>query len=314
MAMAATTTAASAATLYAHDPLFSSPAMTSLTSQCFSGVVAEDDENCWTAMPTPPVSPKVACTAMDSATGSDVEDLDLGLSDLLGMDNFFDQEWLFGEVQNEVLDAAASVVSSSPPETSSPLRHDCMWAGHCPATEQHRGGVLQLPNLLSSSPNDVSNLLMSTTCRTRLDTLGSIQPETPLSLSDSEMDGEPLTSQAESSSNSSSSSSDDESESDDGGCGSSNPIQIHLPAHIHPVRSTSNSHHHARSKLLQSTKSKHHQSSAMMFMSSSADHSYSHSDHCYHTQRRPVDHQNGGALTPSDSGKSLYVPFHFHLC
>lgn len=289
--MAATTT------FYGRDPVFGSMASSCsvMMSQCIES--EEDDvSGCsWTAMPTPPVSPKGAAISNNNnnTDSSSEEDLDLGLSDLLGLDYFpglsgVDPEWLFGEVQNEVEASAALPVACSPPEASSPLRHDCMWAGHCPAVEQHRGSSHQLPPL-SSSPNDASSILLSTSCRTRLDTLGSIRPETPLSLSDSEM--EALTSQAESSCNSSSSA--DESESDEIG----QQQQKYLPAHILPVRNTGR-------KLMMPCKTM--MSNKSLLTSSPADHSYSHSDHCYHTQRRPLamdHHHPHGALTPSDSGE-----------
>lgn len=281
---------------YAHDPLLSSPAMTTTAA-----VMNMSSDDCWT-MPTPPVSPKVE-------PGVDEDDLDLGLGDILGLTDCylpglsaFDQDWLFGEVQNEVQPEVTAATSCAVGETTpSPLRHDCMWAGHCPAEEQHRltsGLHPQLPSfLLSSSPTDPSHILMSTSCRTRLDTLGSIRPETPLSLSDSEMDAEPLTSSQESGSSSSgSSSSADESETDEMAM-----PKFLLPTNINPVRSH-------RSKPLKTQTHNNNNMGSQLLMA--ADHSYSHSDHSYHTQRRPAsDHH--GALTPSDSGESFLSLAHY---
>ena len=294
---------------YAHDPLLSSPAMTTIAASMSSS----PSDDCWT-MPTPPVSPKVE-------PGVDDDDLDLGLGDILGLQDCylpglsgFDQEWLFGEVQNEVAAQPEVTTSTTCPvgeTTPSPLRHDCMWAGHCPAEEQHRLTSClhpQLPSfLLSSSPTDPSHILMSTSCRTRLDTLGSIRPETPLSLSDSEMDADPLTSSQESGSSSSgSSSSADESETDEVAM-----PKFLLPANINPVRSH-------RSKPLKVQQHNHINVHGGQLLTA-PDHSYSHSDHSYHTQRRPAsDHH--GALTPSDSGEfflflfvSLVATYSFRL-
>jgi hypothetical protein len=108
-----------------------------------------------------------------------------------------------------------------------------------------------------------------------------------------------------SSSSGNSSSSGDESESDE-----DRPVMHHqptLPPHIHPVRS------HQIRKLV-NTKIKVVMNSSPTTTSMIADHSYSHSDHSYHTQRRPVmsDHIpfDLGAPTPSDSGTFCVYLFH----
>ena len=288
----------------------------------------------WT-MPTPPVSPSheeahfvdVNQQQIDSpsSSASSDEDLDLGLGDILGglgdLAGCWDSgnEWLFEDLygQTQPMGGISSVATTE--TTCDVMRHDCMWAGHCPA-EEHRFKKEQ-PSmlLLSTSPTDsavsmLNNHQTSTAIvtRTRLDTLGSIRPETPLSLSDSEME---LTdnnkgSCSSSSSSCSSSSSGDESEEEDEP--TMKKLKPTLPPNIHPVRSS----HHVR-KLMNAKA-----------VPSLPDHSYSHSDHSYHTQRRPaappttttnsstcyVDANAGtttaallGIQTPSDSGESLFI-------
>ncbi|KAI9556373.1 Myc [Daphnia sinensis] len=259
-------------------------------------------------MPTPPVSPSRSNdNDIKKETTSVIdEDLDLGLGELIGgLDLFFDHldpdAW-FNDLQTD------AIVPDILPESKcdvNELRHDCMWAGHCPA-EEHRSKK-ELPCLLSSSPPESTVLTMPCVlpvvggCRTRLDTLGSVRPETPISQSDSELDADQLTSDEGSNKIQSSSSSGDESESDE-----DPPImnyQPTLPPNIHPVRS------HQMRKMANNK-------SLVKTMSSSSlipDHSYSHSDHSYHTQRRPVmsDHLampfDLGAPTPSDSEEEIDV-------
>ncbi len=305
-----------------NDPLFSSTASIMTTSMTSSDVWPVNE--CQFDMPTPPVSPSHNDNTSDvnnktesgATAGTIDEDLDLGLGELISgldpsglfLDGFGDPDsWL-----NEVFQAEATVpdvLQDSKCDSVNELRHDCMWAGHCPA-EEHRSkkDLVQLPCLLSSSPPESTVLSMAALpCvlpvanRTRLDTLGSIRPETPLSLSDSELDADQLTSDEGNNKgcNSSSSSSADESESDE-----DRPIthyQPTLPPNIHPVRS------HQIRKLVNNN----NKSLVKMVVSSSLipDHSYSHSDHSYHTQRRPIssDHMaipfDLGAPTPSDSGE-----------
>ena len=266
-------------------------------------------------LPTPPVSPSHDCELKESD-----EDLDLGLGDILGLDipgfltgNDADSEWLFEEIFEETV-AQATVPDNSSQQHHHPqhhvkcevgeLRHDCMWAGHCPS-EEHRQKRELLPSLLSSSPSSDALVATQLLCprverRTRFDTLGSIRPETPLSLSDSELDAELLSSMADSSSDDaakegdhSSSSSDDNDDSEE----ESSPMAstASLPANIQPVR------YHIRKLAMNSTKCTLQKST-----NSLPDHSYSHSDHSYHTQRKPSENCVNdllGIQTPSDSGK-----------
>lgn len=286
---------------------------------------------CQFDMPTPPVSPshndmievkrEPITTTPQTTTAPIEEDLDLGLGELIsGLDLpsglFLDDpdSWFNDVFQTTDSSSVADVVLETKCEVNE-LRHDCMWAGHCPA-EEHRSkkDLVQLPCLLSSSPPESTVLSMATlplvlqptssatgSNRTRLDTFGSTRPETPLSLSDSELDADQLTSDegGNNKGNSSSSSSADESESDE-----DRPMiyQPTLPPNIHPVRS-----HQIRKLQIQN------KSLVKMVMSSSSslipDHSYSHSDHSYHTQRRPINNDlmanpfDLGAPTPSDSGE-----------
>ncbi len=325
-----------------NDPLFSSTGpciMTSSTTMTSNDSIWSTE--CQFDMPTPPVSPtrnNDNDIKIEPATATTVidEDLDLGLGELINGIDFFDgfdpDSWI-NDLQTETSFYRSVVpeilLSDNSKCDVNELRHDCMWAGHCPA-EEHRSkkDLVQLPCLLSSSPPE-STVLSMATClpcvlpvvggsRTRLDTLGSIRPETPLSLSDSELDADQLTSDegsnnnkirhsssCSSSSSGNSSSSGDESESDE-----DRPVMHHqptLPPHIHPVRS------HQIRKLV-NTKIKVVMNSSPTTTSMIADHSYSHSDHSYHTQRRPVmsDHIpfDLGAPTPSDSGTFCVYLFH----
>ena len=282
-----------------NDPLFSSTApMSSLTSDVWAS--SELD-----IMPTPPVSPSHSDNETVTKPESMEEDLDLGLGELgldlpqgLMLDELESDSWL-----NEIFQVDATVpdvLDATKCEVVNELRHDCMWAGHCPA-EEHRGKKDQLP-ILSSSPPESTVLSMSTlpipAQRTRLDTLGSIRPETPLSLSDSELDADQLTSDDGANNNkngNSSSSSADESESDEER--SPSIYQPTLPPNIHPVRNSSQ---------IRKINSK---SLVNKMALASSDHSYSHSDHSYHTQRRPIGSDmpfDLGAPTPSDSGEFFF--------
>ena len=93
----------------------------------------------------------------------------------------------------------------------------------------------------------------------------------------------------------SSSSSSEDSESDCEEGGHTRLTQYSLPPNIHPVRSASKKTKLARAAIVPT------------MTSIIPDHSYSHSDHSYHTQRRPASsssNENGVdcLLTPSDSG------------
>ena len=223
------------------------------------------------------------------------------------------------------------------------LRHDCMWAGTCPS-EEHRlkkeMTLLSTSPLLGNEPSLLSNSLMAaqtllssatqalaTVCgkgvrrverRTRFDTLGSLRPETPLSLSDSEMDTEnmmgspeprPHSSQSLSSASSSACSSEDESDDE---LSTPHPFKAqHQAGHnnnIQPVRG------HIRKNAAALA------SAAASTVSMTTDHSYSHSDHSYHTQRRPTPASQSasdntttsvadllGIQTPSDSGELRHL-------
>lgn len=246
------------AALYSHDPFISSAPVCH-----FYGGGADSCDVAWMTT-TPPVSPlrvKMEPTSPPPSPATD-DDLDLGLGDIFnGVDlpclAGFQDDWLLDDIPSAP-EAAAAVPADD-------LRHDCMWSGYCPAKDYRHDSVM-----LSSSPTD--GILstppplptVTTGVRTRLDTFG--RPETPLSLSDSEMDGQ-FTSQEESSSSSSNSAD----ESDD------SPQPPHV---IHAVRRP-----------------------APVTLAVKADHSYSHSDHCYHTtQRRPAQDDFLGIQTPSDSG------------
>lgn len=182
------------------------------------------------------------------------------------------------------------------------MRHDCMWAGHCPA-EEHRLKK-ELPTLLSTSPTEATLLVVASQRerRTRLDTLGSIRPETPLSLSDSELEQLTSPDASDEDAKDAGSSSDDNSDDDEATpvlrrkIATSAAIPT-LPPNIHPVRS------HIRKVQVNNKCS----SIKMASVTSMADHSYSHSDHSYHTQRRPNDNAALvdllGIQTPSDSGE-----------
>lgn len=266
---------------------------------------------------TPPVSPSRSNdNDMKKETTSVIdEDLDLGLDELISgldlplfFDNLDPDSW-FGDLQADAI--VPDILSENKCDVNE-LRHDCMWAGHCPA-EEHRSkkDLVQLPCLLSSSPPESTVLTMPCVlpvvggCRTRLDTLGSVRPETPNSLSGSELDADQLTSDEGSNKihHSSSSSSGDESESDE-----DLPMmnyQPTLPPNIHPVRS-----HQMRKMANNKSLVKTVSSSNLSLI---PDHSYSHSDHSYHTQRRPVLSDNLaipfdlGAPTPSDSEEEIDV-------
>lgn len=300
-----------------NDPLFSSTAPTTMIANDIWPV-----NECQFDMPTPPVSPSHndhVDPMVKSEPQSIDEDLDLGLGELISNSDvlsglFLDDLVAADSWIDEVLDPIVPDVLETKCDVSE-LRHDCMWAGTCPA-EEHRSkkDLVQLPCLLSSSPPESTVLSMATSLpcvlpssgsRTRLDTLGSIRPETPLSLSDSELDADQLTSdEGNAKGNSSSSSSADESESDED---QMHHYQPTLPPNIHPVRS-----HQIRKMVGTNNNNK---SLVKMMVSSSCssfipDHSYSHSDHSYHTQRRPTVSDLAaipfdlGAPTPSDSGKS----------
>lgn len=266
-------------------------------------------------MPTPPVSPSRSCNENEIKKENIDEDLDLGLGELISgldlplfFDNLDPDSW-FSDLPSDAntIVPTADILTENKCDVNE-LRHDCMWAGHCPA-EEHRSkkDLVQLPCLLSSSPPESTVLTMPCVlpvvggCRTRLDTLGSVRPETPISLSDSELDADQLTSDEGSNKirHSSSSSSGDESESDEDQ--SMMNYQPTLPPNIHPVRS-----HQMRKMANNKSLMKSVSSSNLSLI---ADHSYSHSDHSYHTQRRPVisDHLaipfDLGAPTPSDSGE-----------
>ncbi|XP_057373960.1 myc protein-like [Daphnia carinata] len=269
-------------------------------------------------MPTPPVSPSRSNdNDMKKETTSVIdEDLDLGLGELISgmdlplfLDNLDSDAW-FSDLHSDAI--VPDVLPENKCDSVNELRHDCMWAGHCPA-EEHRSkkDLVQLPCLLSSSPPESTVLTMpcvlpiAVGCRTRLDTLGSVRPETPISLSDSELDADQLTSDEGSNKihHSSSSSSGDESESDE------DPPMMNyqptLPPNIHPVRSHQMRKMTNNNKLVKTVSSSN---SSLI-----PDHSYSHSDHSYHTQRRPVmsDHLamafELGAPTPSDSEEEIDV-------
>ena len=264
-------------------------------------------------LPTPPVSP-----SRDSDCNKETDDdLDLGL-DLLGIDipgfltgSDADSQWLFDELfkENGLANANEqdSLLLDSQVRRSEvgELRHDCMWAGTCHEEQEHHRLKKELM-LLSTSPNEplmaaalqqeVVNEEVKVTRierRTRLDTLGSLRPETPSSLSDSELEAEHLT--ADSSDDAavkdemnSESSSDEESEDED------DKVQ----ANIQPVRNTQQ-----RKNVLANVKC----SLKSAVVNSLPDHSYSHSDHSYHTQRRPQNDNlladQLGIQTPSDSGE-----------
>ena len=304
-----------------NDPLFSSTASVMTTSIAPSEIWQNTE--CQFDMPTPPVSPSRNDNTSDVNIKTEApieEDLDLGLGELISgldlpsglfLDGFDDPDSWLNEVFQTDSAVAEIIQDASKCDSVNELRHDCMWAGHCPA-EEHRSkkDLVQLPCLLSSSPPETTVLslaalpcVLPVTNRTRLDTLGSVRPETPLSLSDSELDADQLTSDEgnNKSGNSSSSSSADESESDEDR--PATHYQPTLPPNIHPVRN------HQIRKLVNNNKSL-----VKMVVSSCTlipDHSYSHSDHSYHTQRRPISSDQMaipfdlGAPTPSDSGESL---------
>lgn len=181
-----------------------------------------------------------------------------------------------------------------------------MWAGHCPA-EEHRLKK-ELPTLLSTSPTEATLLVVASQRerRTRLDTLGSIRPETPLSLSDSELEQLTSPDASDEDAKDAGSSSDDNSDDDEATpvlrrkIATSAAIPT-LPPNIHPVRS------HIRKVQVNNKCS----SIKMASVTSMADHSYSHSDHSYHTQRRPNDNAALvdllGIQTPSDSEEEIDV-------
>ena len=334
--------------LFLSEPLFS---MTASTTEVISCSLPSDD--LWNKfdmmLPTPPVSPSHDVpTERLIGDASDAEDLDLGLGDFLGLDipgfldgSDADSDWLFEEIFRETppvaVVAAASVASCDVKcgELVGELRHDCMWAGHCPA-EEHRLKK-ELPTLLSTSPTETTLLAVvapQRERRARLDTLGSIRPETPLSLSDSELDQ--LTSpdasdedakdaDETSSSSSSSSSEDDDHSDDDSEATPTTPTVMQrrkiatsaaiptLPPNIHPVRS------HIRKVQVNNNNKCSSVKASMASLTSMADHSYSHSDHSYHTQRRPNDNaalvELLGIQTPSDSGEffsSAHIRTHSH--
>jgi hypothetical protein len=266
-------------------------------------------------LPTPPVSP-----SRDSDCNKETDDdLDLGL-DLLGIDipgfltgSDADSQWLFDELFKENALANASeqdnLLLDSQVRRSEvgELRHDCMWAGTCHEEQEHHRLKKEML-LLSTSPNEplmaaalqqeVINEEVKVTRierRTRLDTLGSLRPETPSSLSDSELEAEHLT--ADSSDDAavkdemnSESSSDEESEDEE---------DDKVQANIQPVRNTQ------RKNVVASVKC----SLKSPMVNSLPDHSYSHSDHSYHTQRRPQNDNlladQLGIQTPSDSGELM---------
>lgn len=295
-------------------------AATSFSSMCESLFFGHSDLLLSSTGPcdmTPPVSPSRSNdNDMKKETTSVIdEDLDLGLDELISgldlplfFDNLDPDSW-FGDLQSDAI--VPDILSENKCDVNE-LRHDCMWAGHCPA-EEHRSkkDLVQLPCLLSSSPPESTVLTMPCIlpvvggCRTRLDTLGSVRPETPNSLSGSEMDADQLTSDEGSNKihHSSSSSSGDESESDE------DPPMMNyqptLPPNIHPVRS-----HQMRKMANNKSLVKTVSSSNLSLI---PDHSYSHSDHSYHTQRRPVLSDNLaipfdlGAPTPSDSEEEIDV-------
>lgn len=295
-------------------------AATSFSSMCESLFFGHSDLLLSSTGPcdmTPPVSPSRSNdNDMKKETTSVIdEDLDLGLDELISgldlplfFDNLDPDSW-FGDLQSDAI--VPDILSENKCDVNE-LRHDCMWAGHCPA-EEHRSkkDLVQLPCLLSSSPPESTVLTMPCVlpvvggCRTRLDTLGSVRPETPNSLSGSELDADQLTSDEGSNKihHSSSSSSGDESESDE------DPPMMNyqptLPPNIHPVRS-----HQMRKMANNKSLVKTVSSSNLSLI---PDHSYSHSDHSYHTQRRPVLSDNLaipfdlGAPTPSDSEEEIDV-------
>lgn len=295
-------------------------AATSFSSMCESLFFGHSDLLLSSTGPcdmTPPVSPSRSNdNDMKKETTSVIdEDLDLGLDELISgldlplfFDNLDPDSW-FGDLQSDAI--VPDILSENKCDVNE-LRHDCMWAGHCPA-EEHRSkkDLVQLPCLLSSSPPESTVLTMPCIlpvvggCRTRLDTLGSVRPETPNSLSGSELDADQLTSDEGCNKihHSSSSSSGDESESDE------DPPMMNyqptLPPNIHPVRS-----HQMRKMANNKSLVKAVSSSNLSLI---PDHSYSHSDHSYHTQRRPVLSDNLaipfdlGAPTPSDSEEEIDV-------
>jgi len=325
--------------LFLSEPLFS---MTASTTEVISCSLPSDD--LWNKfdmmLPTPPVSPSHDVpTERLIGDASDAEDLDLGLGDFLGLDipgfldgSDADSDWLFEEIFRETppvaVVAAASVASCDVKcgELVGELRHDCMWAGHCPA-EEHRLKK-ELPTLLSTSPTETTLLAVvapQRERRARLDTLGSIRPETPLSLSDSELDqltspdasDEDAKDADETSSSSSSSSEDDDHSDDDSEATPTTPTVMQrrkiatsaaiptLPPNIHPVRS------HIRKVQVNNNNKCSSVKASMASLTSMADHSYSHSDHSYHTQRRPNDNaalvELLGIQTPSDSEEEIDV-------
>jgi len=323
--------------LFLHEPLFCSMSSSTTDIEVTSSSLPSDD--LWKKfdmmLPTPPVSPSHEISERVSLIDSDAEDLDLGLGDILGLDipgfldgNDADSDWLFEEIFRETtpksLKSKKIDAAHQCGDLVGELRHDCMWAGHCPA-EEHRLKK-ELPTLLSTSPTEATllpTLLPREARRARLDTLGSLRPETPLSLSDSELDAEQLTSpdassdddeakDAETSSddNSEESEDDDVSEEEDDDVAETSlrrktALSIPtLPANIHPVRN------HVRSSKSSSVKASLAASSTSL--ASMADHSYSHSDHSYHTQRRPNDNAALvadllGIQTPSDSEEEIDV-------
>lgn len=305
-----------------NDVLLSSTVPLLTTSMCSSDLWPVDE--CQFYMPTPPVSPshndldqiaKIEPLSPSSPTSSYPSspcstsaipaDLDLGMSEYIGY-----------ELPNVILDDDPCTWFNDgfPTENdANELRHDCMWSGVCPAEEHSKKPSVQPPEL-SCSPPEASILSMAAntlpcvspgiSCRNRLDTFNSTRPETPLSLSDSELDADQVTSDEgnnkgnRSSSSSSSSSSADESESDE----ERFIYPPTLPANIQPVRNNQTR------KFMSNNKSM-----IKMTVSSCSslipDHSYSHSDHSYHTQRRPINNDlmatpfDLGAPTPSDSGE-----------
>lgn len=283
-----------------------------------------DDQMIWSLaddrimfdMPTPPVSPSHADQQSETSktssvasspdllhsSSSDDDELDLGLGDLLSNIELPEED-LFSSNDWFTDDNLLSTLSESSPidilnvDTKcevSELRHDCMWAGHCPAEEHRYGCKRELPSILSSSPSETVLSVSSVppvVKRTRLDTLGSIRPETPLSPSDSEMDA--LTSDECGTKSETSSSEDSESDEEQ----PTRLNQYSLPPNIHPVRNPRK----------MSSKMMNRAPILPTMTSIIPDHSYSHSDHSYHTQRRPASSsstENGAdcLLTPSDSG------------
>ena len=325
--------------LFLHDALYGGAFYAGASAEVTTTSSLLPSDDLWNKfdmmLPTPPVSPShggSACSEhgleLPAAATASEDDLDLGLGDLgLDIPGFLDgcdadSDWLFEEIFGEALPAEAAavgVVAGVQCDVVGELRHDCMWAGLCPA-EEHRHKK-ELPMLLSTSPPD--STLTTPLCgpalrlerRARLDTLGSIRPETPLSLSDSEMDAEQLTSPDQSSDEgakdaAASSSSDDASDAeDDLRLRRPRPESAALPPNIHPVRS------HVR-KMASSAKCSIKAASAASVLL--PDHSYSHSDHSYHTQRRPDSSaalvaDMLGIQTPSDSGLFCYYFLSLYL-